>query len=81
MTNVSVRFLSASLYFAFSTFVEACLISKSFDPVIVATTLKLHKFSGIFGTISFDDGGNLVGGQLAVGPYQFGSLSATLPES
>ena len=79
--NITPSLDAAKGYFAFSTFVEACLISKSFDPVIVATTLKLHKFSGIFGTISFDDGGNLVGGQLAVGPYQFGSLSATLPES
>ena len=79
--NITPSLDAAKGYFAFSTFVEACLISKSFDPIIVATTLKLQKFGGIFGTISFDDEGNLVGGELAVGPYQFGSSSSTFPDS
>jgi len=79
--NITPSLDAAKGYFAFSTFVEACLISKSFDPLVVATTLKLNKFGGIFGTISFDKEGNLVGGQLAVGPYQFDGLSSTIPES
>ncbi len=79
--NITPSLDAAKGYFAFSTFVEACLISKSFDPLVVATTLKLNKFGGIFGTISFDQEGNLVGGQLAVGPYQFDGLSSTIPES
>ena len=79
--NITPSLDAAKGYFAFSTFVEACLISKSFDPIVVSTTLKLRKFGGIFGTISFDHEGNLVGGQLAVGPYQLDSSSSTLPDS
>jgi branched-chain amino acid transport system substrate-binding protein len=52
-------------YESFRLLIEAVLESKSADPIVLATTLRVGKWKGIFGPFSFNHEGDIVGRSLS----------------
>jgi branched-chain amino acid transport system substrate-binding protein len=61
-------------YEAFMLFVNACLQSNSADPLVVATTLKTNKWKGLFGEVSFNPNGDVVGRVVSIKHLQDGTF-------
>ncbi len=53
-------------YDAMMLFVNAVLISRSADPIVVSTTLRTTKWSGLFGDFSFDPNGDIAGRTISI---------------
>ena len=67
-------------YQALKTFVQACEKSGSADPVVVATTLKTNKWTGLFGEVSFKQDGDLVGRNVEIKRMQDGVFRTVAAE-
>ena len=53
-------------YEAFTLFVNACLLSKSAEPIIVSTTIRTGKWQGLFGEFAFLASGDIVGRDVSI---------------
>jgi branched-chain amino acid transport system substrate-binding protein len=67
-------------YEAFMLFVNACLQSDSADPLVVATTLKTNKWKGLFGEVSFNPDGDVVGRVVSIKHPQNGTFHTVAVE-
>jgi branched-chain amino acid transport system substrate-binding protein len=61
-------------YDAFALFAAAVIKSHSADPLVVATTLRTNKWSGLFGEYGFDEEGNVTGRGLTIKQLQNGTF-------
>jgi hypothetical protein len=61
-------------------FVNACLQSDSADPLVVATTLKTNKWKGLFGEVSFNPDGDVVGRVVSIKHPQNGTFHTVAVE-
>jgi len=61
-------------YEAFMLLVNACLLSREADPIIVATTLKTNRWKGLFSEFSFDETGEIVGRNISIKRMQNGTF-------
>jgi ABC-type branched-subunit amino acid transport system substrate-binding protein len=60
--------------------VNACLQSDSADPLVVATTLKTNKWKGLFGEVSFNPNGDVVGRVVSIKHMQNGTFHTVAVE-
>jgi hypothetical protein len=61
-------------------FVNACLLSNSADPLVVATTLRTNKWNGLFGEVSFTPAGDVVGRVVSIKHMQNGTFHTVAVE-
>jgi ABC-type branched-subunit amino acid transport system substrate-binding protein len=53
-------------YEAFTLLVNACLLSKSAEPIIVSTTIRTGRWRGLFGEFAFLPNGEIVGRDVSI---------------
>jgi len=61
-------------YETMMTFVNAVLLSRSADPIVVATTLRTVKWSGLFGDFTFEPNGDIDGRTISIKRMQNGTF-------
>jgi branched-chain amino acid transport system substrate-binding protein len=61
-------------YEAFMLLVNACLLSREADPIIVSTTLRTNSWNGLFGPFSFNEAGDIIGRRVSVKRMQNGTF-------
>lgn len=61
-------------YETFMLFVNACVMSQSADPIVVATTLRTSHWNGLFGPFTFAENGDVVGRTISIKKMQDGAF-------
>jgi branched-chain amino acid transport system substrate-binding protein len=61
-------------YESFTLFANACLLSQSADPIVVATTLRTATWTGLFGPFSFGPDGDVLGRSISIKRMQNGTF-------
>jgi branched-chain amino acid transport system substrate-binding protein len=59
---------------------DAAMVSKTADPLIMATTLRLHSWKGMFGDFSFTRQGDVIGRRISIKHIQNGNLMTVYSE-
>jgi ABC-type branched-subunit amino acid transport system substrate-binding protein len=78
--NAEPSYGASQGYEAFMIFVNACLLSNSADPLVVATTLRTNKWNGLFGEVSFTPAGDVVGRVVSIKHMQNGTFHTVAVE-